>query len=435
MSSKNLLKKAIQLGLISAITGFSGSTLASGFAIPFPSITDLGTDAAGGAALAQDATTAYTNPAGLIRLQNQQIAASALGITTTIKFNGTMNNPGLPGFGTPVSETGSAKSTAGAIIPAFYYALPIADRWAFGLSVNTPFGLGDDYSENAITRYDVTYTQLASIDIGPSIAYKLTDKFSIGAGPDVVYFRLLSQAMSRTQPFTTQDSQSKMDLSSWGYGWHAGVLYQFTPQTRAGLTYHSQVVEQLEGTSKFYANGGALNGYSVSSNTQSTLPLPPITTLSAYHDFCNNWATMASIEYQQWSVYRHDRITNLAYPAALTGPINVLVPRNWQDTFRYAAGATYQLTPRWLLRAGTDYETGPSVESTRGVANPDVGSVGVTAGAHFQATKTLAFDGGYGHYFFFNSRINTTSPVTGNQLVGHSEYSGDALGLQMVWDL
>lgn len=416
---------------MSAFAGFSSHALASGFTNPFPSITDLGTDNAGGAALAQDASTAYTNSAGLTRLHNQQLVLSALGVTSSIKFSGTMNNPGL---GLPTSETGSSSSHGAFVIPAFFYAKPLADRWTFGLSVNSPFGFGDNYSENAITRYDIVYSKLFALDIGPSIAYKLTDKLSAGAGPDAVYFSLYSQSMVRTQPLTPQDSQSKMDLSSWGYGWHGGLIYEFTPQTRAGLAYHSQVIEQLQGTSKLYANGGApfVPNYTVSSNTQSTLPLPPITTLSVYHDFCNRWAIMSSLNYEQWSIYKHDRVFNLA--GAPTNP--TLVPRDWNDTWHYSLGTTYQLSPKWLLRAGAGYETGPvDNTATRNMVDPDVGAAALAIGAHFQASKTIGFDGGYAHNFFFDSKINTTNPNTGNQLIGNSKFSADALGLQMVWDL
>lgn len=431
MQKRLLQGQILRAGLLTALFSCSTTTLASGFYLPFNNSADLGEAFAGGAALAQDASTNYENAAGLVLLPHQQIVISAVNAAKYTDFRGTNFNPG---YGLPSYESGGAHSSVSAVIPGLHYALPVNDRWAFGISVTAPYGLGNDYSDVSIARYNTTASTIKTIDIGPSVAYKVTDKLSIALGPDALWIDLNLKNMVRTQPATTQDSLSLSEASSWGYGWHGGVLYQFTPTTRVGLSYHSQVVEQLRGDSKFYVNGGLAfpSGVISSDTAKSTLPLPPLTTLSAYHEITPQWAVMGSINYMEWSVYKKDRIQNVATPLGLT---TVVVPKYFQNTWRYALGTSYAVSKQWLLRTGVDYEQGVSNNTDRDLLLPDGDAIGVFVGAHYQPTSSIGLDAGYSHRFFENVKINNTSSITGNTLVGDSRTNTDVIGLQVDWAL
>jgi len=423
---RNALSKVFYLFCFSVVACYPMASLANGFYIPFYNAAELGDAFSGGAAIAQDASTAYTNPAGLTRIDHQQIVISAIAVDHRIKFNGTATSPGLGSF---TSETGESSSNFPGVIPAFYYALPLSNRWVLGFSVVSPYGLGDDYDDTSLTRYYVTYAQAQSADIGPEVAYKITDKLSAGVGLDALYMRLKAGQMYRTQPLTVADSSIANDSSGWGYGWHAGLLYEFTPQTRVGLSYHSSIVERLEGTSRFYMNNGPT---STSNNLESTTHLPPFTTLSVYHDMTPAWAVMATAEYMQWSFVKNDHEFGIA---TFAGPININAPKNFHDTWRFAVGTSYQLTDKWLLRAGTEYDQNPTNNTDRDPILPSADRYLASIGAHYQVSKNVGLDAGYAHAFFENQSINNINTTTGNTINGTSKMSTDTLGLQVEWNI
>ncbi len=416
--------------ILAICIGFSDAVFASGFYLPTSNSADLGEANAGGAALAQDASTIYTNPAGLIRLK-QQLVISAIGITNPVKFTGTATSPGF-GAGGSFSQTGDASSNASSLLPAIYYALPLSDKFIFGLSVTAPYGLGSDYPDNSMVRYDVTYTQIMSSDISPNIAYKLTDKLSIGVGFDALYLKAHQKIMLRTQPLTPVDSRALYDTSGWGYGWHGGLLYQFTPQTRVGLSYRSKIVDQLKGHSKLYINGGVYNGVNSSDNLQTAINLPPIATLSAYHDLTPQWAIMGTVEYYEWSVFKNQHIYNAA---SVVGTTDFNIPQNFHDSWRYALGTSYKLNDKWLLRTGAEYDQTPISDTYRDLTMPGADRYGISVGAHYQATKNIGIDAAYYHAFFENVRINNTSNISNNSLVGTSKSFADALGIQIDFNI
>lgn len=424
--------KYITFGLLSLLIGYSDNLFASGFYLPLSSTSDLGVAFAGSAAIAQDASTLYNNPAGLVLLP-QQLVISGIGVANHVEFNGTTSSPGL---GSYISQSGSATTKVMGIIPALYYALPINDKLGLGIGIATPYGLGDDYSNDSILRYDVTYIRAASADLSPVIAYKLTDKLSIGAGLDALYFNSIQEAMIRTQPLTTTDSAIHNELAGWGYGWHGGILYQFTSKTRLGLNYRSQIVDHLTGTSKFYLNNSVSpmipSGVRESNDLATTLHLPPLTTLSFYHKFLSPWAIMASIEYIKWNVVSIDRVFNIATPS---GNTTATLVKNYHNTFHYSLGTSYQLNQRWLLRSGLDYDRSPITDTYRDAILPDADRYGAAVGFHYQATKTLGFDAAYYHAFYDNVSVANDNATNGNSTNGTIRSSVNMLGLQLDWNL
>ena len=88
----------------------------------------------------------------------------------------------------------------------------------------------------------------------------------------------------------------KNTAEDWAYGWNVGGLYQFTPQTRVGLSFHSQVVHHPDGTSS--ATNPSLT--TAESSASTDLVIPPYTMLSGYHAFNNHWAVMGTIVYTDW---------------------------------------------------------------------------------------------------------------------------------------
>lgn len=426
MKVKGFIKSSLTtVLLVSSTTAFS-----SGFQLPFTSVSDLGNAFAGGAALANDATTNFANSAGDVRITHPQLDIGLTGVFASEKYSGSMFNPG---FGSPTFETGDISTHPGGVLPDIHFVMPMSDKMAFGISLTSPYGLAADYPENSIARYNVYYEQAISEQVTPSIAFKLTDQLSFGLGPDVMYFKSAAKDKVRTEPLTVTDSQVDIEgLSDLEFGWHAGLLYQFTPATRVGLNFRSQVIQHLSGTTHFDVYNGVIPaGEYSANNTSLKLPLPPSTSLSIYHDFNERWSAMATTIYTRWSIYKQNYTQDLASP---TGPVSTVIPTEYNDAWELHVAANYRVTDKLLLRLGASFIQGATNEDTRDLIFADNNSVSVACGAHYQIWPKLSGDIGYLHTFMKTAPINTTNPATFNTLDGDSKTSSDSLGLQVNWD-
>jgi long-chain fatty acid transport protein len=376
-------------------------------------------------------------------------------INTDIKFDGsnTWSGPPLADY---TQTDNNVQGGNANFVPALNYAAPLSDRFFFGFSAAPTFGLQTDYPQSSILRYTATDSEIETIDLSPDLAFKINDKWSVGAGVDAerisATFNSVAGLPSYSTTPTAFDSSSQNTGDAWGYGWHAGGLYQLSPSTRFGLNYRSEITFDLTGTSKLIGPMGNPPTLTTpatlqSNNLKSDITLPPTTTLSAYHDITDAWAVDGSIYYTQWNIFNknltlqnvqavnfEDIGGNLIPEAGLT---NVTLPQDFRNTFRFAAGTSYAFTPQFLMRVGGGFEQTPTNNTDRNIRLPDGNRYALAIGAHYQAFKTLGFDGGWTHLFMQN--VNVSAPVTaaGQTSTADGSFSNhaDLIGAQLTWDI
>lgn len=420
-----LFGSALSLGL------FYTHASASGFQLYEYNATDIGLASAGGAAYAMDASTGFTNPAGLVRIDNPEFVVSGVGIDGTGDFDGTACG-GVACTPVPTSDDGGGWS----LVPAFHAAMPVGDRVAVGLSVTAPFGLKTDYGTDTAARYSATLSEIQTVDINPNIAFKVTDKFSVGAGVSAQYFDADLNA-NLTPGVGYPDSQVYNQASDWGYGWNAGMLYQFTPGTRVGVAYRSQVEHDAEGTSKI-ENGVFINGRS---DVSTDITLPPTTILSAYHEFTPNWSLMGSAWYTQWDKIQDVTLKNTMRPTGTllgpypnTGPGTVTLPQGFDSTWRLALGSEYKLNDAWILRAGAQHDSTPTNDADRTLRLPESDRWAGSVGAGYRVNKNIKLDAGYEHIWFEDdATINQDGRVA--QSYGEVDSSANLFALEATIDI
>jgi long-chain fatty acid transport protein len=434
--------------LMSAIgtMGLSTTASAAAFQLWEQDGASVGNYHAGRAAEAPDASTAYYNPAGLIRIHNQQVVFGLDPVITDFKFRGTVgvSSAGLGGIGPqPTVAQGGTFN----IVPSLNYAAPLNDQLVFGFSIVSPFGLKTDYGSSTPARYAATLTSLQIIDISPSLGMAINDKFSIGAGIDIEHARgefdltagnpLLNFVFN-----SNMDSQAQNIGTNYGYGYHLGALLQFNENTRVGLSYHSKIVQHLEGSSTLtgpLAND-LFGGQQRSTNLRANATMPATTTLSAFHTFNPKWDMMGTVIYTQWNEFSQLVLQNVSaiLDGASSNQVTVIIPESYRNSWNYSVGANYHANEQWMLRAGLGFDETPSRDSYRNLQLPDSDRIAVALGTHYQATKTLGFDAGWTHFFIMNTRINNISQPFGDQTSitnGSTQANADVFGLQVKWDI
>ena len=306
ISKKTALKSAIL-----AATLAPAMTMASGYKINEQSASGVGNAYAGQAAMVEDASVVFYNPAGMVFLERPEFTGGFTYVSGDGKFS---SGTGTDAAGNDIAAGDGTYSDGGdflgsAFIPFMYYARPVNDKMAIGLGIFTPFGTNTDYDADFVGGGFADQTQLKSIDIQPTFAYKFSDELSVGFGIDIVYMKgLLSKYVDsisysaeaiqgvegRMAAFgeTREEAQAavaqalgknadsaifntdyagfenhyEVSGDDWGTGWNFGLMWKPTDSTTLGFAYRSEIEFNLEGDSEFendfymYSAAADING-------------------------------------------------------------------------------------------------------------------------------------------------------------------------------
>lgn len=388
----------------------------------------VGNYAAGAAASANDPSTAYYNPAGLTRIRHQDIAISALAQITNVKIKGqsTINN--VNDF---VDNNGITQGGTASYIPTILYAAPISDKWGFGFSMTSPFNSELNYGKNAFTRYALIKSIIHTLDFGLALAYRPFKPISLGFGVDAQRFRGSFDQFD-TQTTVANTSTSKNETNDWAYGWNAGLLWEFNPTTRVGLSYRAKIKHHSAGNSKFY---GPLTSNNVNrSRVKTNITVPPMTILSIYHEFNDKFALMGTINYIQWREFKSFSLRDVA---TMGSPNTVTFYEDFRNTWRLIIGADYKVNSLFTLRGALGYDQTPTRNYARSVGIPDANSYIVALGVTYALTDTMSIDAGYSHSFYQHVSINRTQNYGLDNVttIANVDNSMDIFGLEFNWQM
>ena len=427
-------RNLMALAVAAALGGASGLAAAAGFALIEQSGSGMGNAYAGAAATAEDASTVFFNPAGMSFLQGPQAAVAAHVISLSAEFSGTATNPVALGGGAATGGTGGDAGGA-AVVPNLYFTMPVGERLSLGLGVNVPFGLTTEYEDNWVGRFQGIKSELTTININPSIAYKFSDTFSIGGG--VNYQRLDAELTNAVVLGALTEGRTKLEADDDAWGWNIGVMFQVTPMTRIGVAYRSEIEYELEG-SVTTTLGGAVVG-PASGPTGATVTLPDMFSLSVAHTMSDRLQLLADVSRTGWSSVGQIPVVNTT-----NGTLRDNLVLDFDDSWRYSVGANYKLNDTWVLKGGLAYDETPvKGATTRSVRLPDNDRIWVSFGGQMKVGQKGRLDLGYSHLFIDDAEINNTrsqqapglttptpAPGTASTVTGNYEGAVDIFSVQ-----
>jgi len=397
------LKTAIAI----AAGALSTQALAAGFALNEQSISGMGPSFAGRSSSADDATTLFGNPAGMSRLKREEVSfgMAAIHAKTDIK-NSSASNVGLGGAGTTTgSNDGDMVPTTA--VPMGYYVKPLDDKWAIGVGIYVPFGLITDYEGGFQGRYFGDYSEVRVITVQPTVSYRFNEKLSIGFGPTIN--RIDGKLESAVPPLMgASDSRVKIEGDDTALGFNVGVLYEFTPHTRAGITYRSKVDYTLEGDTKITGNDPALLGTQSYGKYDASLDLetPESVDVSVTHELNDQWTLYAGAMLTRWSRLESIVVENEGMgPAAAANFGTIAEEQDWHDTWSYAIGAAYKLNKQWTLRTGLAFDQSPTNNTHRSPRIPTGDRTAVSFGLAWNPTDDVTVDLAYSYLWEEDTKI------------------------------
>lgn len=397
------------------------TTFAGGFQTWMQSGESVGNYAAGAAASANDATITFYNPAGLTHIKQQDAAFSGLVKISSHQFRGQVTpTPAITGF---TNNSGTIQGGTTRFIPTILYAAPVSDKWGFGFTMTSPFTSNIDYGRNTYARYIITKNELYTLDLGPSIAYRIFKFLSIGAGFDAQYLRFTYNQVETSSGSTTNDGINKNTLTNWAFGWNYGLLIEPIKNTRIGVSYRSRMNHNATGDSKFM---------SIRGRAKLHIELPPSTIFSVYHAFDDRFALMGTANFTHWRIMKRLVLTGAS---GISGTNNITLLQNLRNTWRFILGGSFKPTDKFTLRAGAGYDQSPIKDHSRNLILPDSDRYLASLGCGYKLNKTMSVDFGYTHAFYKHRSISQ-SQLYGNETLatlGSVYNSTDYFGLQFNW--
>jgi long-chain fatty acid transport protein len=424
--------------------GHAGLAYGSAFALQEQSGSGLGNAFAGGAATAEDASTIFTNPAGMSRLTNMQVVGAGSLICLQAKFS---DNGSLPAAFQSLGGNGGDAGSCN-VVPALYLAAPINSQWSVGIGANVPFGLKTEYDSDWIGRFQAVKSKIETINVNPAVSFKASDMVTIGGGAN--YQHLKAELTSRVNyagaiglaaqqaaaagqipaaaitPILTAYSGAQSDAKITGndgaWGWNIGVLVNIDPQTRFGASYRSTIKYDVSGSAEFSnpavpalpaslapvagALANAVNGVLANGDVKVPLKLPDTANVSIFRQIDSKWDVMADVQYTGWST-----VQNLTIVRS-TGAVLSTTPENFRDTWRASIGANYHYSDQWMFRGGLAFDQSPVRDAQRTPRLPDNDRTWISFGAQYKFSPQLLLDAGYTYIFVKDPSMNQNAGST-----------------------
>lgn len=440
----------------------ASSAHAGGFAILEQSASRLGTAFAGTAAAADDVTTLFFNPAGLTHLDGTHASVVASAIEITSEFH--PSAAAQPAYGQPLGSDGGDAGDWN-YVPSAYLSTRLNDDLALGVGINAPFGLKLEYARDWIGRFQALNSEIRTINVNPTIAYRVNDRLSIGGGLNyqridaeltnaVNYSAAVTQALGLqlaggliTPEQFAQFSNANLGLegharvrgddTAWGYNF--GVMIDVSATARIGFAYRSSLDYTVEGSAQFdppstshpvgaavIAALGAPGAPLSSGKAQVEIELPDSAILSWHQGIGENIELLADVAWTGWSSVQQLVVTRD------TGEVISQTPEHWEDTWRFSFGGTYRLNDAVKLRAGVAYDEAPVPDSTRTPRLPDGDRTWIAVGVQWAANDAWIIDAGYAHLFSEDVRLDQDgdNPLLNGQLIGEQTSDVDVLSVQ-----
>lgn len=415
MTTKNLTfgKLTVAAALCSSAILCASTASAAGFQLTEQSVAGMGRAHAGAGIVGDDVSAIHFNPAGMTLLHGLQTTVAGTYVSLDIDYKG------LNG----ATENGRDKPAS---IPAAFLSYQVNDSLWLGLAITSPYGMRIRYGNGWAQRERGISGSVTTVDINPSIAWKINDYVSIGGGVSALWTHSkiksgIPKGMSAMGKDIPLGGEFEYKGSDWMFTYNLGLMVSPTEDLRFGVSYRSSAHVTARGD--YYIRGNALmNG---EGDGKGRLQTPETVYISATWKPVQRlrlsglarWANWKKFEYMRFSMDDTNNLKpnanainwglsqgfNLTQLGALTtagqGILgNVPIHNDWKAAWLFSLGADLDITDQWTIRGGIALETDPiKHQQLRTALIPDTKRLWLTCGLSWKPTPKWQVDMAYGH--------------------------------------
>ncbi len=382
--------------IAAALSAVAGTAHAAGFQLTEQSALALGRAYAGVGVDGTDISGVYYNPATMTLHKGTKVQAGGVGVGLNLEFSDDHDE----------SHDQNGRG-AEQFIPHGFFTHQINDSTWFGLGITVPFGMGTEYGESWAHNATGVSANIMTVDINPNVAWKVNEKFSIGAGISLQYAQAdLKKKSQKSLGDATLTPMTEIDADSTAWGWNVGVMWSPLENLRFGLSYRSNVVHDAEGDLTIEGLPDApdaspldpamLNGTYKGS---ATVEAPAWAMATAAWDVNDLLSLYATFRWANWSSFDTLEVEGSAtLPTGTAIPLGTTIKNNWKDTYLFSVGGDLRLTDFWTLRGGVGYETSPIKDpKTRTSIIPDANRWWFAVGSSFKWSEQFSTDVSFAH--------------------------------------
>jgi long-chain fatty acid transport protein len=392
-------KKTLTIAISAAIVATGASTVhAAGFQLKEQSAEGQGNSFAGQTAKAVDASTIFFNPAGMARLNGNHVQSNLSFIAPEAKYK----HGASTAVGGLFPKSTGIDGGESAIVPAAYAVWDYSEKVNFGLSINAPFGMSTKYDEDWVGAQYNVLSEIKTVNIAPSISYKVDDRLSIGG--NIQFQKIEGKLTNKSVTGVGTAALTTLEADDTGYGYSLGLLYEYSDKGRVGFSYRSQIKHNLEGK----VSTVGVSEFDASAN----VTLPAVASIGLYQEVSDKWTVLADVSWTDWSVF-----DKLEVVRSSTGAVATTTEYHWDDTVFAALGANYQYNDKLQLKFGVAYDQGAANNNDRTAGIPDETRYWASVGASYKLNKQTTFNIGYSRVEADTAKVSEDSkqntPVAG----------------------
>jgi len=375
-------------------------------------------------ATAEDATTAYMNPAGLTRIPNTQIVGIATFAYTVSEFE--------VKTGTSVSGGSPDKDESFLFVPSFYLSKPLGEKFRFGFALNVPSGLGSNYDGTFAGRYIATESTLVFVNASPVIAYRINNWFSVGGGLNIIYERYESEAAVNNSVEGLPDGKVEFESDGFGVGFNIGALFELSSETRFGITYRSETEPDISGTPEFQGLGPLLtqaltNAGVLGSEINVDSKTPQNLQVGLYHEFTPDVSFTADAMWIDFSEFGVQQVS--------VGNNSTTISSKYKDMWGASIGGKYRFSKDWAAAVGAVYLSEGISDEDRTLGFTFDRIIGFGVGIERKLNKKRRLHVNLNYYDLGNAPVDTQpTPLSGRVVGEYNDHFAILLDIGLVWD-
>lgn len=366
-------------------------------------------------AVADDPSAIAYNPAGIARLEGTNIYLGTTAIIPTIKYE---------------SPSGVSDETAYQVFypPHLYIASKASERLSIGLGIFSPFGLETKWSKTGPVRYAATESAIETVNINPTVAYRISPTLSIGAGIDYMKSKVVMENMVNQSLVGGSDGELNCKADGDGWGYNAGLLFTPAKTINLGIAYRSRIKVDYNGTTTFSNIAPAIQplffGSTYKTESSTDLTFPDVLSFGISYRASEKLTIALEAERTGWSSY--DKVdVDLKNEVPAAGFADSTTKKDWRDTWTYKVGIEHLLSERLALRGGYMYDHTPEPESTFDPRVPDSDQQDVSIGLGYKLDK-LTIDAAYMAAFYKDRNVNNS--ILSGTYKGFAHFVGLSVG-------